>query len=128
MKKAIIAIALLTLSACESSHKGICRTNVKSKLLNPETAALFDFHEIGSVEYRDKFISGLLSAKGSSPDDASPADRLSAERLADVTVSGSGSKYYDVRVRAESKTGVKITTRQICLASSDEQCMCAAYE
>lgn len=108
MKNIMIMIAIsLTLMGCARHEEKLCRTQIKSTLLNPETATFSDFESIDKKAVEsDELMSGL---KG---------------YLAEL-VPQKGATYYRLKLRADGELGNKITKLQFCsVSAAGDQCAC----
>lgn len=123
--------ALFSLSACGAEVEELCKKQIEDSLINPETVEFFDFRSIELSEFRAGFENMGFREHNIAPDDRwEYGDQLKG--TIDETMGSLeyvGSKYHAVRIKADSRVGLKVTSNYVCASgvetgTTEPYCSC----
>jgi len=121
-----VAVVLLV-AACGNVTKSgaveaACETNIRSTLLNPETAEFHEFRPLTDADFQSSVATAFGHTPGSSEARIVEGTLTRIRQMADTV----GADLYIVRTRAEGRLGNRITDNFICMAdpNSDSNCQC----
>jgi len=123
--RAVLSLAsLLVCASCSqvSQEEKECRSDIKGKLINPETVEFFDFSSISKSEFRTGLINMKFKDSGVSRGER-PNFGNQVKVIADDVMQIAVGPYYGLRVKAESKVGLKVTMHFVC-TKVVEGCAC----
>lgn len=111
-----IAAAAALISGCGSSPQKLCEADISSKLINPETAEYFDFLQVDEAKFREGFENMIWREKNVLPQDRYKYGDLFKGRIdkAMAKVRLTNPEFYSVRVKADSRMGLNITSQYVC--------------
>lgn len=115
MKILTFPVLIALLGGCASSEQRLCEAEIKSTLINPETADFYDFHQISDD---DLAKSELYSSIKNVVAPVKEGDRVKP-----------GSTFYEFRMRAEGELGNTITNKVFCVADPKKtECGCVPLD
>ena len=123
----IIATGLLISASCSSvsNEELLCRADIKSGLINPETVKFFDFKAIDTSKFRRGVENFVWREHNVLPNERGRfGDQLNAPINEIVqTATDHHASFWTLRVKAESRAGLHITSNYVC-AVSEGECAC----
>lgn len=133
MTRVLLALAL-TLSGCDNAPRleQLCQADIKSRLINPETAEFFEFEPIESSQAERLWFEWSLQGRGVKQSDAwrygGAVDEFKAvaKKIIDE-FKAEGAEFRSYRVKADSRVGMTGTSHHVCAASENE-CGCFSEE
>lgn len=125
-----LVLPLFVLSACSgtSAEERLCRANVSSGLLNPETAEFYEFQRVDRPAFEEFLTEAALKGRGVVGRDriryadAIPQFRRVAEETA-TSMERNGATFRRFRVKADDRLGQTVTSIYFCAVSAS-QCSC----
>ena len=99
----------------------MCRAEIKSKLINPETVEFYEFRDLTSSEYLRLLSAGNEEGSGRL---TTPENQKTAEEVMAKLQKTDPSAFHTVRVRAEGGLGNKVTSQMLCMSNKTE-CICS---
>jgi hypothetical protein len=134
MKKLIASLVALTvLPSCSASSadKKVCEAKITENLLNPETAKFFDFSPISKERENALIEEAVWVGYPSIPKTDREQYRSQLQPEINEAIAGFSkmeARPYSVRVKADSKLGLTVTTNYFCAATDKGKqkpdCLC----
>lgn len=93
-------------------------------LLNPENAEFFNFKSIDKMKFSEGVANKVWRGHNVSPSERWKfGDQLDGP-INDIVKSMDGAEYYSIRVKAESRIGLKVTSQYVCAFKPQSGCGC----